>query len=109
LGGGADNLIHGAADAVLVGGQYNTETGGLTGVGSAKGLMFLGGGAWNTITGNLGVICGGGGDVAFYNQGSTASGDYSFIGGGFRHVASGNFSTIAGGTANHAAGINSFV
>jgi hypothetical protein len=73
------------------------------------------GGGNNTATGSYSFI-GGGGDAGTAGNRNVASGDWSFVGGGKKNVASGVGSTVAGGGtdgantfSNTASGITSFV
>jgi hypothetical protein len=66
------------------------------------------GGGNNTATGSYSFI-GGGGDAGTAGNRNVASGDWSFVGGGFKNTASGLYSSIAGGFTNTASGSNSFV
>jgi hypothetical protein len=66
------------------------------------------GGGNNTATGSYSFI-GGGGDAGSSANRNVASGDWSVVGGGFKNTASGLYSSIAGGFTNTASGSNSFV
>ena len=66
------------------------------------------GGGNNTATGSYSFI-GGGGDAGDAANRNVASGDWSFVGGGKTNTSSGILSTIAGGWSNTASGQNSFI
>jgi hypothetical protein len=66
------------------------------------------GGGNNTATGSYSFI-GGGGDAGTAGNRNVASGDWSFVGGGRTNTSSGILSTIAGGWSNTASGQNSFI
>ena len=72
------------------------------------------GGGNNTATGSYSFI-GGGGDAGTSSNGNVASGDWSTVGGGIKNVASGIASVVAGGgtdgniSGNTASGVASFI
>lgn len=66
------------------------------------------GGGSNTATGSYSFI-GGGGDAGNFANRNVASGDWSVVGGGFKNTASGLYSTVVGGYGNTANNIASFL
>ncbi|MEE9442814.1 MAG: hypothetical protein V3V99_09120 [candidate division Zixibacteria bacterium] len=102
IGGGRRNLVAGNGGSIA-GGEWNTVTldQGFVGGGSentASGpASTVGGGAGNDAVGESSVISGGGGE---FENGNTAEGDYSAIGGGRRNLVAGNGGSIAGGEGN---------
>ena len=99
--------------ATVGGGVYNWATGvgsiisgGLGNEASGR-YSTIAGGRVNMARGEYATVAGGGG---FYAADSNAaSGDYSFVGGGFHHTASGGRSTVSGGYDNDASGFESTV
>ena len=81
-----------SAAAAICGGTANTASGSNS---------FVGGGEFNSATGNDSAICGG-------NR-NTASGNESFIGGGNQNIVTGADSVIAGGLTNNNSGFAAFV
>jgi hypothetical protein len=66
------------------------------------------GGGNNTATGSYSFI-GGGGDAGSSANRNVASGDWSFVGGGFKNTASGINSVVVAGAGGLASGLSSFV
>jgi hypothetical protein len=65
--------------------------------------VFIGGGANNQATGMYSVVVGGGDKVLATNR-NTASGDWSFTGGGQKNTNSGPYATLVGGLNNQVSG-----
>jgi hypothetical protein len=65
--------------------------------------VFIGGGANNQATGMYSVVVGGGDKVLATNR-NTASGDWSFTGGGQKNTNSGAYATLVGGFNNSVSG-----
>jgi len=64
---------------------------------------FIGGGANNQATGLYSIVVGGGDRVTATNR-NTASGDWSFTGGGQKNTNSGSYATLSGGYNNQVSG-----
>lgn len=92
IGGGLGNHIPGGAIyAVIGGGAYNTNSGN---------SAMLGGGTNNTASGDYSTLSGG------WNN--TASGEVASVGGGANNTAGGSYATVPGGFQNTASGDFSF-
>jgi len=106
IGGGLGNLLTGALGVIgggeinRVAGQWATVGGGADNHADAL-ISTIGGGNGNRATGVVSTIAGGGGSAAERN---TASGNYTFIGGGSRNLTSGDYAIVPGGLSNTAAG-----
>ncbi len=117
IGGGYSNVITAAANAVIAGGIYNTVPS------SGPGDQFIGSGAYNTASGRGSVVVGGRknsatGDYSFVGggapdvadvNGNQALADYASIVGGQENIVTGNLGAIGGGYQNNAGGLASSI
>jgi hypothetical protein len=117
VGGGFANTASGAGSFIGGGGvdgsifSGNNSQDAATTIGGGLGnsipiggtYAVIGGGYFNTNSGNSAVIGGGSDNII------SASGTYAFIGGGTGNSATNEFATVAGGTGNTAYGLNATV
>ncbi len=97
IGGGSNNQILNGYQTTIAGGDNNViNTGGL------NGFATIGGGEYNRASAPYATVAGGGG--ALLATGNSATGNYSFVGGGTTNLASGTASVVSGGQLNFATG-----
>lgn len=95
ISGGHVNFIDTLSQGASISGGYNNT------INTSSGYTVIAGGQSNTIGASSGWVTISGG------QGNSATGSFSFIGGGSTHVLGSPYGVISGGNANHIDSINS--
>ncbi len=111
-GGGESGFPNRVTDSYgTVGGGGNNQAGNNAGTANDRSGATVGGGIFNTASGQYATVGGGifntaSGSVATVGGGNrnTASGEYATVGGGDNNIASGEYATVGGGYNNIASG-----